>query len=87
MRSSPRRPAPLRCDGYQKEPAHDHRQGLEGARLPSPVVGAVLSIQQNFVRGGFDIVTGDVERLGARKPRELRALLASALGGWLRRSD
>ena len=54
------------------------RQGLEQAGLPSPVVGAVLSIQEKFVQGGFDIVTGDVERLAGRRPRALRDLLAGA---------
>jgi NAD(P)H dehydrogenase (quinone) len=54
------------------------RQGLEQAGLPSPVVGAILSIQEKFVQGGFDIVTGDVERLAGRKPRGLRELLQGA---------
>ena len=57
------------------------RQGLEQAGLPSPVVGAVLSIQEKFVQGGFDIVTGDVERLAGRQPRALRDLLAGAFAG------
>ena len=43
--------------------------------------GAILSIQETFVQGGFDIVTGDVERLAGRKPRALRDLLAGAFSG------
>jgi NAD(P)H dehydrogenase (quinone) len=54
------------------------RQGLEQAGLPAPVVGAILSIQEKFVQGGFDVVTGDVERLAGRKPRALRELVAGA---------
>jgi NAD(P)H dehydrogenase (quinone) len=57
------------------------RQGMEQAGLPAPVVGAVLSIQEKFVQGGFDIVTGDVERLAGRKPRALRELLGGAFPG------
>ena len=33
------------------------------------------------MEGGFDIVTGDVERLAGRAPRGLRDLLANALSG------
>ena len=54
------------------------RGGLEQAGLPSVVVGAIVSIQEKFVQGGFDIVTGDVERLAGRRPRALRDLLAGA---------
>ena len=57
------------------------RGGLEQAGLPAVVVGAILSIQEKFVQGGFDIVTGDVERLAGRAPRALRDLLAGALSG------
>ena len=53
-------------------------QGLEEAGLPAPVVGAILSIQEKFVQGGFDIVTGDIERLAGHKPRALQDLLAEA---------
>ncbi|HEX8360301.1 MAG TPA: hypothetical protein VF613_09345 [Longimicrobium sp.] len=60
-------------------------QGLEGAGLPGAIVGTILSIQERFVQGGFeggfDIVTGDVERLAGRKPRALRDLLSGAFPG------
>jgi NAD(P)H dehydrogenase (quinone) len=45
------------------------------------VVGAVLSIEEKFAQRGFDIVTGDVERLSGRKPRPLRNLVAAAFKG------
>ena len=57
------------------------RGGLEQAGLPSVVVGAILSIQEKFVQGGFDIVTGDVERLAGQPPRALRDLLAGTFRG------
>lgn len=55
------------------------RQGMQGAGLPAPVVDVILSIQEKFVQGGFDIVTGDVERLAGRKPRALVDLIVGAL--------
>jgi NAD(P)H dehydrogenase (quinone) len=51
------------------------RAGLTRAGLPA---GAV-SIQVSFAAGAFDIVTGDVERLGGRPPKPLRDVLAGAL--------
>jgi NAD(P)H dehydrogenase (quinone) len=52
------------------------RDGLEQAGLPAVVAGAILSIQEKFVQGGFDIVTVDVERLVGRSPRAVRELVA-----------
>ncbi|MQA92500.1 MAG: NAD(P)H-binding protein [Gemmatimonas sp.] len=57
------------------------REGLEQVGFPALAIGAVLSIQEKFVLGGFDIVTGDVERLSGRKPQSLQELLAEALAG------
>ncbi|HEX8319105.1 SDR family oxidoreductase [Longimicrobium sp.] len=57
------------------------RQGMEQAGLPAPIVGVILSIQEKFVQGGFDIVTGDVERLSGRKPRALQDLVREAFSG------
>jgi NAD(P)H dehydrogenase (quinone) len=55
------------------------RAGLTQAGLPAGVVNTVVSIQTSFAEGVFDIVTGDVERLGGRPPRPLRDLLAGSL--------
>lgn len=60
-------------------PEEQLRAGLAQAGLPGEVVNIVLDIQTNFVGGAFDIVTGDVERLGGRQPRALRDVLAAAL--------
>jgi len=40
------------------------RAGLTQASLPPQVVNTVISIQTSFAEGAFDILTGDVERLG-----------------------
>ena len=55
------------------------RAGLTQAGLPVGGVNTVISIQESFAAGAFDIVTGDVERLGGRPPKPLRDVLAGAL--------
>jgi NAD(P)H dehydrogenase (quinone) len=55
------------------------RAGLTQASLPEQVVNTVISIQTSFAEGAFDVVTGDVERLGGRPPKPLRDVLAGAL--------
>ena len=48
---------------------HQLRAGLTQAGLPVEVVNIVIGIQTSFAAGAFDIVTGDVERLGGRLVR------------------
>jgi NAD(P)H dehydrogenase (quinone) len=55
------------------------RAGLTKAGLPAGAVNTVVSIQASFAAGAFDILTGDVERLGGRPPKHLRDVLAGAL--------
>ena len=55
------------------------RAGLTKAGVPAGGVNAVISIQMGFAAGAFDIVTGDVERLGGRPAKPLRDVLAGAL--------
>jgi NAD(P)H dehydrogenase (quinone) len=55
------------------------RAGLTRAGVPAEGINAVVSIQAGFAAGAFDIVTGDVERLGGRPPKPLRDVLAGAL--------
>jgi NAD(P)H dehydrogenase (quinone) len=55
------------------------RAGLTKGGLPVEVVNTVINIQASFAAGAFDIVTGDVERLGGRPPKPLRDVLAGAL--------
>jgi NAD(P)H dehydrogenase (quinone) len=55
------------------------RAGLTQAGLPAGAVNTVVGIQASFAAGAFDIVTGDIERLGGRPPTPLRDVLAAAL--------
>jgi NAD(P)H dehydrogenase (quinone) len=52
---------------------------LTRAGLPAGAINIVASIQASFAAGVFDILTGDVERLGGRPPKPLRDVLAGAL--------
>jgi len=55
------------------------RAGLTQAGVPAGGINAVMGIQAGFAAGAFDILTGDVERLGGRPPKPLREVLAGAL--------
>ena len=55
------------------------RAGLTQAGLPAGAVNTVVSIQASFAAGAFDIVTGDVERLGGRPAKSLRDVLTQTL--------
>jgi len=65
--------------GYITVPAEALRAGMIQAGLPDFVANAVISIQSNFADGALDIVTGDIEKLGGRPPKDLRDVLAAAL--------
>ena len=54
------------------------RAGFVQAGLPPHIIEIALSIRQGFVEGGFDIVTGDIERLSGRPPQSMEAVLADA---------
>jgi NAD(P)H dehydrogenase (quinone) len=45
--------------------------GLKAAGLPPAVIDAVASIEDMWVKGAFDITTGDVAHLAGRAPRRL----------------
>jgi len=55
------------------------RSGLTQAGLPAGAINIVVGIQASFAAGVFDILTGDVERLGGRPPKPLRDVLMGAL--------
>jgi NAD(P)H dehydrogenase (quinone) len=55
-----------------------YREGLVAAGLPPFIVEAVLSIQDMWSAGGFDVTTGDVERLAGRPPRSFEDVLRDA---------
>jgi NAD(P)H dehydrogenase (quinone) len=51
---------------------------LQQAGLPEAVITAIVSIQQNFTNGDFDIVTGDIEKLSGRPARNLESILSTS---------
>jgi NAD(P)H dehydrogenase (quinone) len=53
-------------------------QGLKGAGLPPPIIDAVLSIQNMWAVGGFDVTTGDIERLSGPTPRSVAEVATAA---------
>jgi NAD(P)H dehydrogenase (quinone) len=55
------------------------RAGLTQAGLPTGAINIVVGIQASFAAGVFDVITGDVERLGGRPPKFFRDVLAAAL--------
>lgn len=60
-------------------PEETLRDGLAHAGLPGVVIEAVVSIQHGFAVGGYDIVTGDIERLSGKPPRRLEDVLRASL--------
>lgn len=64
--------------GFAQIPAQTLRDGMTQAGLPIDVVNVVVGIQQDFVDGAFDIVTGDVAKLAGRQPRDLSTALRAA---------
>lgn len=60
-------------------PAEQLRGGLTQAGLPEVVIHAILDIKSTFVRGDFDVLTTDVQRLSGRQPKAFRDVLAAML--------
>ena len=54
------------------------RLGLELGVLRIPE-GSLIDIENKYLEGSFDVVTGDIERLAGRKPRALRDVLLERL--------
>ena len=55
------------------------RAGLLQSGLPDVIIEAFVEIKRTFVKGKFDIVTGDAQRLSGRSPKSLRDILAQQL--------
>lgn len=63
---------------YMTLPLETLQGQLEQAGLPAEVITAIVSIQQNFSNGDFDIVTGDIEKLSGRPAQTLESILSAA---------
>lgn len=66
--------------GFVVVAAEALRGGMAQMGLPDPVINAVADIHQVFADGAFDVVTGDVEKLAGRPPKNLRDALVASLG-------
>ena len=55
------------------------RGGLSQAGLPPFVIDAVAEVKRTFVRGYFDILTSDIERLSGRAPKLFRDVVRAVL--------
>ncbi|MGN6422907.1 MAG: SDR family oxidoreductase [Asticcacaulis sp.] len=53
--------------------------GLKAAGLPEAIIPMLVSFDANTRKGGFDVLTKDVEILTGHKPRSLAAFFATAL--------
>ena len=58
--------------------AEQYAAGLRAAQLPDFVVNTIISIQQGFAAGAFDLVSGDIPRLTGAPSRTLQQALAAA---------
>lgn len=65
--------------GFVAVPAEAIRTGMIQAGLPEFVANAVVSIQTDFAAGALNIVTGDIEKLAGRAPKDLRDVLVAHL--------
>jgi NAD(P)H dehydrogenase (quinone) len=65
--------------GFAVIPVEALQGGMAQMGLPDFVVNAVVSIQKDFTAGAFDVVTGDVEKLAGRPPKDLRTILTDCL--------
>ena len=61
--------------------AEQYAEGLKAAGLPPAIIHAVLSIEDMWARGAFDITTGDVLRLAGHAPRRLADVAEAYLTG------
>jgi NAD(P)H dehydrogenase (quinone) len=66
--------------GFAAIPVEALQTGMAQMGLPDFVINAVVDIQHDFVKGTFDVVTGDVEKLGGRPPKALRDVVVATLG-------
>jgi NAD(P)H dehydrogenase (quinone) len=63
---------------FMAMPEEALRGGMASAGLPAFIIDAVVSMQQSFVDGGYEIVTGDVRKLSGKSPIPLADAIATA---------
>ncbi|MDW8845042.1 SDR family oxidoreductase [Erwinia sp. MMLR14_017] len=64
---------------YASVTAGQLQAGLSQSGLPDFIINAIIEIKTNFVKGYFDVLTGDTERLSGRPAKSLRDVLQSTL--------
>ena len=57
-------------------PVETLQDQLQQVGLPAEIINLVVSSQQNFSNGDYDIVTGDIEKLSGRPARSLESILS-----------
>jgi NAD(P)H dehydrogenase (quinone) len=55
-------------------------EGLKAVGVSESEFGGLVSVQEMWACGGFDVTTGDIERLTGTRPRTLAEVLAQELG-------
>ncbi|WP_431090628.1 SDR family oxidoreductase [Paenibacillus sp. 8b26] len=63
---------------YITVPVETLQAQLQQGGLPAEIINLIVSSQQNFSTGDFDIVTGDIEKLSGRPARSLESILSTA---------
>lgn len=62
------------CTGKVLTP-EQYAEGLRQAKLPEYMVEMVLNFEAHIARGGYDIVTGDIEQITGLQPESLQQFL------------
>jgi NAD(P)H dehydrogenase (quinone) len=65
--------------GYAVITEEQLRGGLSQAGLPPFVIDAVAEIKRTFVKGYFDVLTSDIERLSGRAPKSFADVVRPVL--------
>lgn len=55
------------------------RDALARSNMPPQYLDAMIDIERDVASGAFDLVSGDIERLAARRPQTLRGVLMRRL--------
>jgi NAD(P)H dehydrogenase (quinone) len=54
-------------------------EGLRAVGVPPAEFDALVSVQEMWACGGFDVTSGDIERLTGKRPRSLIDVLEEEL--------